>query len=130
MNHPLAQELLNSTISARLAYIRPDGSPHAIPIGFPGTHAVIVGISKYRLFPKWNLEYADRDARDLAKLIRTPSGGGFQDDHVRELINGKATTTNIVKALRGFLQKPARDDLVLIYFACHGVQDANRPGNL
>ena len=92
--------------------------------------AVVVGISKYRREPKWNLQFADKDARELAKLIRTPSGGGFEADHVLELINGKATTANIVKALRRFLQRPAREDVVLIYFACHGVEDPDRPQNL
>ena len=34
MNDPLAQELLNSNILARMAYTGPDGFPPAIPIGF------------------------------------------------------------------------------------------------
>ena len=34
MNDPLAQELLNSNIPARLAYAGRDGLPRAIPIGF------------------------------------------------------------------------------------------------
>ena len=34
MNDPLAQELQNSNIPARLAYTGPDGFPRAIPIGF------------------------------------------------------------------------------------------------
>jgi hypothetical protein len=34
LNRPLAQELLNSNIPVRLAYIARDGSPRAIPIGF------------------------------------------------------------------------------------------------
>jgi hypothetical protein len=34
MNDPLAQELLNSKIPARLAYTGLDGFPRAIPIGF------------------------------------------------------------------------------------------------
>jgi len=43
MNDPLAQELLTSTIPARLAYIGLDGFPRAIPIGFlwDGTQFVI-----------------------------------------------------------------------------------------
>jgi Pyridoxamine 5'-phosphate oxidase len=43
MNDRLAQELLNSTIPARLAYTGLDGFPRAIPIGFlwDGTRFVI-----------------------------------------------------------------------------------------
>jgi uncharacterized caspase-like protein len=38
-----------------------------------------------------------------------------------------ATTAAITRALRSFLKKPARDDVVLLYFACHGAPDVDRP---
>ena len=43
MNDPLAQELMNLPIPARLAYTGLDGFPRAIPIGFlwKGTHFVM-----------------------------------------------------------------------------------------
>lgn len=44
LNHdPCAQQLLASSIPARLAYIGLDGSPRVIPIGFhfDGTHIVV-----------------------------------------------------------------------------------------
>ena len=34
LSDPLAQELMQSSIPARLAYVGPDGFPRAIPIGF------------------------------------------------------------------------------------------------
>jgi DNA-binding CsgD family transcriptional regulator len=34
LSDPLAQELMQSNIPARLAYVGPDGFPRAIPIGF------------------------------------------------------------------------------------------------
>ena len=34
LSNPLAQELMQSSIPARLAYLGPDGFPRAIPIGF------------------------------------------------------------------------------------------------
>jgi hypothetical protein len=34
MNDPLAQELLNSPIPARLAYTGLDGYPRVVPVGF------------------------------------------------------------------------------------------------
>jgi hypothetical protein len=34
LDHPVAQELLASPLPARLAYVRPDGTPEVIPIGF------------------------------------------------------------------------------------------------
>ncbi|MEH2154049.1 caspase family protein [Nostoc sp.] len=88
--------------------------------------AIIVGISKYK-HESLNLKYADRDAEELANLLQTPSGGGFEANHIVKLINEDASTANITRALRSFLKKPAREDIVLIYFASHGAPDIDRP---
>jgi hypothetical protein len=34
LQHPVAQELLRSPLPARFAYVRPDGAPDVVPIGF------------------------------------------------------------------------------------------------
>lgn len=91
--------------------------------------AVIVGISQYQHQP-WNLNYADRDAEELYKLLLTENGGNFLEKNICKLINKKATTENIRQALNTFLKKPDREDLVIIYFACHGTPDPERPENL
>jgi formylglycine-generating enzyme required for sulfatase activity/uncharacterized caspase-like protein len=91
--------------------------------------AVIVGISQYQ-HQHLNLKYADRDAEKLYQLLLTPCGGSFQRDHIYKLVNEQATTANITRALRSFLKKPAREDLVLIYLACHGSPDPDRPSNI
>jgi uncharacterized caspase-like protein/Tfp pilus assembly protein PilF len=88
--------------------------------------AIVVGISQYQ-HKSLNLKYADRDAEALYELLLTPSGGGFEKDHVIKLVNENATTANITRALRSFLKKPAKEDIVLIYFACHGGPDRERP---
>jgi tetratricopeptide (TPR) repeat protein len=88
--------------------------------------AIIVGISQYK-DQSLNLKYADRDAEELYKLLLTPSGGAFKADYIIKLTNEDATTANITRALRSFLKKPAKEDIVLIYFACHGGPDSDRP---
>ena len=90
--------------------------------------AVIVGISEYKYQP-WNLDYAHRDAEELYKLLLTENGGDFQKENIVKLTNQKATKREIEIALHDFLEKPDRDDLVLLYFACHGAPDPNRPNN-
>jgi uncharacterized caspase-like protein len=87
--------------------------------------AIIVGISRYE-HERLNLKYADRDAEELSKLLQTPSGGGFEAEHIVKLINEEATTKNVTRALRSFLKRPAKEDIVLIYFACHGAPDPER----
>ncbi|MEO0374660.1 MAG: caspase family protein [Cyanobacteria bacterium P01_A01_bin.17] len=91
--------------------------------------AIIIGISEYK-HKNWNLRYADRDAEEFCKLLQTPNGGGFRPEYIYKLTNSDATTRKITKALRSFLQKPARKDLVIVYLACHGAPDLNRPDNV
>jgi len=91
--------------------------------------AIIVGISKYQ-HADLNLRYAHNDAEALYALIRTPRGGGFDEERIVKLIDEKATTDNVTRALRSFLKKPAREDIVLIYLACHGAPDPDRPQNV
>jgi len=88
--------------------------------------AIVVGVSKYQ-DGSINLKYADRDAEALYELLKTPSGGGFEEEHICKLVNEEATTANITRALRSFLKKPGKDDIVLLYFACHGAPDIDRP---
>ncbi len=102
--------------------------PPVVPV-LRKRYAVVVGISQYKN-PDLNLRYAHRDAEELYNLICTPRGGGFSDENIVKLIDGEATTRNITRALRSFLQQPGRDDIVLIYLACHGAPDPNRPQNV
>ena len=91
--------------------------------------AIIVGISKYQN-AELNLKYADRDAEEFYKLLLTASGGGFKEDHIKKLLNEEATLLEVTKTLRSFLQMPAKEDVVLLYFACHGAPDPKRPQNV
>ena len=91
--------------------------------------ALIVGISKHK-HSSIDLKYARRDAESLASVLQSPSGGAFPKDHIMMLLDEQATTAGITGALRGFMKKPARDDLVIIYFASHGAPDPDRPKNV
>lgn len=91
--------------------------------------AVVIGVSEYAHM-EMSLRYADDDARALYDLIQTPSAGGFPRENILLLTNEEATTAEVTRALRSFLQRPAREDIVLIYFAGHGAPDPRRPDNL
>ena len=88
--------------------------------------AIIIGISKYQ-DSSLNLKYADRDAEEFYNILTQIKEEFFKADHVEKLINEEASYSKINKALKGFLKKPGNDDLVLIYFACHGAFDPDRP---
>ncbi|MBD2025821.1 caspase family protein, partial [Leptolyngbya sp. FACHB-711] len=91
--------------------------------------AVIIGISKYQ-DASLNLRYADRDAESLYELLLTENGGKFKPENICKLVNAEATYAKIREALYDFLDKPKREDLVLIYLACHGASNPNRPDQL
>jgi uncharacterized caspase-like protein len=103
------------------------------PVEFRNRWAVVVGISQYKFHTAaspLNLSFAHRDAEELYELLLTPAGGAFEAKRIVKLIDASATAANIRKALFSFLKQPARDDLVLIYFACHGAPDPDRPQNV
>lgn len=91
--------------------------------------ALLVGISDYA-DPSLTLQYAARDAQRLRDVLLQPTAGSFRADHVLVLTDADATFGRLNKALRTFLKRPAPDDLVLLFFACHGAHDPERPGTL
>jgi tetratricopeptide (TPR) repeat protein len=91
--------------------------------------AVVVGISTYA-YKSLNLEFAARDAERFVEVLKSPTGGAFEEDHICQLIDEQATTGALTRALRSFLKRPGRDDLVLLYFACHGTPDPDRPAQV
>ncbi len=88
--------------------------------------AVVIGISDYRA-DGLNLRYADRDAEAMRDFLIAK--GGFRPDRVRFLSNQRATYQEIRTALFSFLAATQPDDMVLIFLAGHGVQDAVNPDN-
>jgi caspase domain-containing protein len=88
--------------------------------------AVVVGISDYRAVGL-NLRYADRDAEAIRDFLIEK--GGFRPDRVQFLSNQRATYQGIRTALFNFLAATQPDDLVLVFLAGHGVQDATNPDN-
>ena len=102
-----------------------------------GRWAVVIGISDYKYDIRWDqrkgipdLRFADRDARAFAKFLMSPQGGAFPPDHVLLLTDRKATVNEVRNAIGGFLAKSLEDDLVIIFFAGHGVPDPDNPENL
>jgi len=96
----------------------------------PQKWAVVVGVSEYKNPGIPSLKYADRDAEALANFLRRPEGGGYDDDHMRVLLNKEATLQNVRDALINFLNQAIDMDLVMIYFAGHGAPEPARPQNI
>lgn len=106
----LAQEPGLETIS-RLRFVAPEKR-----------WAVVVGVSRYRYLPKtqW-LDSGDKDAIAFAEFLQSPRGGSLPDDHLKLLLNEKATTKDIRIALDFLIKNVAPGDVASIFFAGHGL---------
>lgn len=81
--------------------------------------ALVIGISKFKE-PRNNLKYAAKDATDFATFLT--SEARFSPDHVKVLLDEKATRANILSMLgdRWLPHVANPDDLVVIFISSHG----------
>jgi WD40 repeat protein len=80
------------------------------------------GISRYK-DGSLNLQYADKDALDLANLFSNMNGY-FDKVHIQTYVNEEVTTENI-KSSKAFLKSAAVDDTVVVFIAGHGLHDSD-----
>src|SRR5215813_12561305 len=94
--------------------------------------AVVIGVSTYKnLKPDDQLEFAHRDAQDFAAFLSSPIGGGFPSSQLTLLVNQAATLSAIRSALGTTLPRSVEpDDMVVIFFAGHGVVEGEQDGYL
>ncbi|MBK9335295.1 MAG: tetratricopeptide repeat protein [Lewinellaceae bacterium] len=84
------------------------------------TRAVVIGISDYDDPAIPDLRFADRDAEAFANFLRSPGGGGLDNDHLKVLTNDQATAGRIAEALDALIEQTKEGDQVIIYFSGHG----------
>ncbi|MDN3514811.1 MAG: caspase family protein [Candidatus Brocadia sp.] len=93
-------------------------------------YAVVVGISDYKDTKIPDLKYADADAQAFYDFITSPIGGNFNKENIMLLKNGQATLKNVKLAVTNFLKKAVDADFVIIFMACHGEPEPDRPKNV
>jgi len=89
--------------------------------------AVVIGISKYNFSGKHgltNLIFADDDAKSFAHSLRNL---GWNESHIKLLVNEDATHKNIMIALESWLTKAGPNDQVVLYWSGHGFPDPEDP---
>jgi len=92
----------------------------------PGTklHLLTVGISAYNedYAKDLRLQYADRDARDLASAIANTQGSLYADVKPQVLLNNDADKGGILRALETMraAMKSGGGDLAVVHFSGHG----------
>lgn len=84
------------------------------------TYAIVVGISDYKDEQRTDLQFAHRDAEAFADFLQSDAGGNVPPENIQLLTNEKATLAAIDNALNWLIEKPQKDDRVIIYFSGHG----------
>lgn len=96
-------------------------APKAPLPGYVGAkYALVVGIGSFRDPGIPRLQYAAKDARDLAAVLADPRYGRFDAANVTLLTDEKATRANILNALQDLFSKAQENDLVFLYVSSHG----------
>jgi len=89
--------------------------------------AIVIGISKYQHYSKQglaNLIFADDDAKAFTRTLQSL---GWNDSHIKLLLNEEATERNIKIALEAWLTKAGPNDQIVLFWAGHGFPDPEDP---
>lgn len=108
---------LAATILAALSILFPPSTPVYAEESRSEYWAVIVGVAEYQAYWLGDLDGFDANARDLSHLL-SPVWG---EDHVRLLTNNEATKASVLEAMNWLASKEDDNDVVLFYYAGHGI---------
>ena len=96
-------------------------------MGIGDLYALLVGVSKYGdpKIPKLN--FADKDAKDIAEFLKTQKQL-FKKIHLTLLLNEQATQREVKRQLFYELRRAGKNDTVFLFLSGHGADDPNMPG--
>ncbi len=86
----------------------------------PKLYLLTIGVNAYKN-NKYNLNYAQADADGVEKAVKQNSGSLFKEIVNYNIRNDKAVKTNILAALDDIKKKSLQQDVLLVYYAGHGV---------
>ncbi len=85
-------------------------------------YALVVGIGTFKDPTITKLQYAAKDAKDVAALLADPKHGNFAPDNITLLTNEQATRAAILNAMQQIFLQAREEDLVVTYVSSHGSQ--------
>lgn len=86
----------------------------------PDLYILAIGASEYQ-DKEWNLTYAAKDANDFSDIFAKQKAN-FDNIHINKLTNQEVTIEN-VRNIKQTLLKSKVDDIVMIFYAGHGLLD-------
>lgn len=96
--------------------------PRSVGQQAPRLWLFAAGVSKYA-DGKQNLQFADRDAEELAKVLKAQEGKLFSQVNTKVFTNQMVTKGTLDTEIKRFLKQASEQDMIIILLAGHGVQD-------
>ncbi|WP_248724763.1 caspase family protein [Seonamhaeicola sp. ML3] len=93
---------------------------HVAPKAKSNLYVISIGVSNY-LNSDYNLKYAKKDAIDVGSYFQSLSDKYATVNNIK-ILNENATTENILK-VKDTLENTKPNDIVIVFFAGHGVLD-------
>jgi regulation of enolase protein 1 (concanavalin A-like superfamily) len=82
-------------------------------------YALLIGVSNYETLP--NLLGPTKDIKEISKLLQNPNIGEFIPENITILEDPERE--EVENAIYDLFERPKKGDLVLFYFAGHGITD-------
>lgn len=83
-------------------------------------YALVVGIGRFKDSSIPKLQYAAKDAKDVAALLADPQHGNFDPANITLLTDEEATRAAILNAMQQIFLQAREEDLVVTYVSSHG----------
>ena len=99
----------------------------ASEVGIGDLYALVVGVAQYRNPKVPKLNFSDKDARAFAEFLSSQKSL-FRKIHLTLLVNEQASQQEVKKHLFYELRRAGKNDTVVLFFAGHGLDDPNQPG--
>lgn len=88
---------------------------------FGNLYFLAFGVSKYSN-PALNLQYAEKDAKDLEKVLKSLKHLPYEQVYTKVLTN-EQVTPEAIKEAKSFVAKAKPDDTFILFIAGHGMHD-------
>lgn len=92
--------------------------------GKPNLYIFSIGINNY-INSKYNLNYSVNDAKAILEKLTLENTSIYGNIFTKLIINEKATKSNIIRELEDFKKNIKENDVVIFYYAGHGVSYEN-----
>lgn len=98
----------------------------AVSLPAQTNRALLVAISDYPIENGWDETHASNDCELIIPMLKR---NGYNSNHIRTLLDEKATKANIVKELANLARKAKAGDYIYLHFSGHGQQMADDNGD-